>query len=76
MVNCLIRFLKAHHGMAAVELALLSPVLATMVIGIIDFGGAVYTAVQVEAAARAPAPNTAGPMRAPIQTMPAGQLRR
>jgi Flp pilus assembly protein TadG len=52
MVNCLLRFLKARDGVAAVELALLSPVLATMVIGILDFGGAVYTAVQVEAAAR------------------------
>jgi Flp pilus assembly protein TadG len=52
MLNRLLRFLKTRDGAAAVELALLSPVLAMMVIGILDFGGAVYTAVQVEAAAR------------------------
>ena len=46
-------FVRCLRAAVAVELALLAPVLALMLVGVIDFGGAVYERMQLTSAARA-----------------------
>jgi Flp pilus assembly protein TadG len=46
-------FLKARRGGAAVELAVLFPIILLILIGIVDYGRVFYTWVQVSNAARA-----------------------
>ncbi len=46
-------FVRCLRAAVAVELALLAPVLMLMLIGVIDFGGAVYERMQLTSAARA-----------------------
>lgn len=60
------RFCKSAHGAAAVELAIVLPVLLLLVIGVVDYGRVYYQSVIVSNAARAGAewgaqgPSTSG----------------
>lgn len=47
------RLLKSQHGSAAVELAMVTPLLVLLVLGAYDFGRAFYTAMAVTGAAHA-----------------------
>lgn len=47
------RFARATSGGAAVELAVVFPVLLLLIIGVVDYGRVLYTAVTVANAARA-----------------------
>ena len=46
-------FVRCSRAAVAVELALLTPVLMLMLLGVIDFGGAIYERMQLTSAARA-----------------------
>jgi len=45
--------LSDHRGVAAMEFALLAPVLTTLVIGLVDFGNLAYASMEVQVAAHA-----------------------
>jgi len=47
------RFSKTERGSAAVELAVISPLLLLLIIGVLDYGRAFYTSITVANAARA-----------------------
>lgn len=47
------RFMNGTHGVAAPELGLIAPILAIMVLGIVDFGVGIYRSMQVNNAAQA-----------------------
>ena len=44
---------KAQSGMSSIEMAVVTPLVLLMLIGVIDFGRVYYTAITVENAARA-----------------------
>ncbi len=46
-------FVRCLRAAVAIELALLAPVLLLMLVGVIDFGGAIYERMQLTSAARA-----------------------
>ncbi len=48
-----LRGLRSRRGAVAVELALLSPVIMLMIVGAIDYGGALFERMRLESAARA-----------------------
>jgi Flp pilus assembly protein TadG len=43
MIGCLLRFTRDNHGGALVELAVVIPILALLIIGVVDFGHAYMT---------------------------------
>jgi Flp pilus assembly protein TadG len=57
MIHCITRFRKGRiggeEGTAAIEFALMIPLLLTLMMGVVDLGFAIYTGMQVYSAAEA-----------------------